>query len=428
MDTAILHPINTGDTAWVMLSAILVLLMSLPGIGLFYSGMVRRKNVLTTLVQPFAVCGMISILWIFIGYSLTFSKSPDFLSPWIGGLGDIGLSNLLNHFNEAFTLGAGQAGAIQTQIPESVFVLFQMDFAIIAPALLVGALAGRARFSALCVFLILWSLFVYIPVAHWVWAPEGWIAKLGAIDYAGGTVVHVTSGISGLVAACLMGPRKGLGKEDFSPWNLSYTLMGAAFLTVGWFGFNAGSALGANGRAGMAMLATQSACASGALIWGILEWRTVGKPTALGIVSGALAGLVGITPAAGFVLPYAAILIGALTSLVCWWSVTRLKPVLGYDDSLDAFGIHGVGGILGGLLTGALACGKLTAMPEDPVGIWGSFSLVGKQAIASGAAIIWSVIVTYILYKIVDFFFKLRIDLQDEHLGMDITQHGERLN
>ncbi|QCE35794.1 ammonium transporter [Acetobacteraceae bacterium] len=423
-----MHQINTGDTAWVMLSSILVLLMSLPGIGLFYSGMVRRKNVLATLVQPFAACAIISLLWITVGYSLTFSYSPDWISPWIGGFGDVGLKNLLSHFNEAFTLGAGQQGAVETRIPESVFVLFQMNFAVIAPALLVGALAGRTRFSAICVFITLWSLCVYVPVAHWVWSPSGWMARMGAIDYAGGTVVHVTSGISGLIAAYLMGPRKGLGTEDFSPWNLSYTLMGAAFLIVGWFGFNAGSAMGANGRAGMAILATQASCASGALMWGILEWKTVGKPTALGIVSGALAGLVGITPAAGFVLPLSALFIGFVTSLACWWSVTRLKPALGYDDTLDAFGIHGVGGILGGVLTGALACGTLTASQEDPLGIWGGFSLMGKQAIACGATILWAGLVTVVLYKLVDFLFSLRVDVDDEHQGMDITQHGERLN
>ena len=300
-------PIDTGDTAWMLVSTAFVLMMTIPGLALFYGGMVRKKNVLATLIQSFMICCIASLVWMVAGYSLAFSTG----SPWIGDLSRVMLHGVADNFragvDSAFTLGAGTPAAVTMTIPESVFMMFQMTFAVITPALITGGYADRMKFSAMCLFSVAWLLLVYAPVAHWVWSPTGWVAGLGAVDFAGGTVVHINSGVAGLVCAIILGRRKGLGHEDFSPFNLTYAIIGASLLWVGWFGFNAGSALGANGRAGMAMLTTQVAAAAGGVAWMVVEWARTGKPTALGIISGAVAGLVAITPAAGFVLPGSAV-------------------------------------------------------------------------------------------------------------------------
>ncbi|MXV44891.1 ammonium transporter [Saccharibacter sp. 17.LH.SD] len=423
-----MRAIDTGDTAWMLVSTALVLLMTIPGLALFYAGMVRRKNVLSTLAQSFGICCIASIVWMVLGYSLAFSTG----NAWIGDFSRFFLKGIADHFQKgsdgAFTLGAGSSTPTAMTIPESVYLMYQMTFAIITPALITGAFAERIKFSALCLFTILWSLLVYAPVAHWVWSPLGWVAGLGAVDFAGGTVVHINSGVAGLVCAIMLGRRRGLGREDMSPHNLAYAIIGASLLWVGWFGFNAGSAVGANGRAGMAMLTTQVAAAGGGVSWMLVEWWRAGKPTALGIVSGAVAGLVAVTPAAGFVLPGGALLIGLIAGTVCFVSVTILKNRLGYDDSLDAFGVHGMGGIVGALLTGVLAYGPLSATADNPVGVVGSLAQLGHQAVAVGVTIVWSVIVTALIVKILDVTIGMRVNDEDELEGLDMTQHGERLN
>ncbi|KXV51566.1 ammonia channel protein, partial [Gluconobacter japonicus] len=372
--------IDTGDTSWMLVSTALVLMMTVPGLALFYGGMVRKKNVLATLIQSFAICCIASLVWMVAGYSLAFSNG----TPWIGDLSRALLNgvaaNFHNGVDSAFTLGAGTAAAVPMTIPESVYMMFQMTFAVITPALITGAYAERMKFSSMCVFTILWLLVVYAPVAHWVWSPTGWVAGLGAVDFAGGTVVHINSGVAGLVCAYVLGKRRGVGTDDMSPFNLTYAIIGASLLWVGWFGFNAGSALGANGRAGMAMLTTQLAAAAGGVAWMVVEWARTGKPTALGIISGVVAGLVAITPAAGFVLPGGAVVIGLIAGAVCFWSATWLKHTLGYDDSLDAFGVHGTGGIIGALLTGLLAYGPLSATDANPTGTVGGLSQLLAQA------------------------------------------------
>lgn len=302
--------IDTGDTAWMLTSTALVLMMTIPGLGLFYAGMVRKKNVLATMMQAFALCCLMSIVWMVAGYSLAFSNG----TPWIGGFSRLFLNGLGEHIHNGadipFTIGEGTPNASTMTIPESVFMVFQMTFAIITPALIAGAYAERMKFSAMCVFSVLWSLLVYAPIAHWVWSPMGWLAALGTADFAGGTVVHINAGVAGLVCALVLGRRKGYGQDDLAPFNLTYAVIGASLLWVGWFGFNAGSALGAAGRAGMAMVTTQIAAAAAGLSWMVMEWLRAGKPTVLGIISGAVGGLVAITPAAGFVLPGGALIIG----------------------------------------------------------------------------------------------------------------------
>lgn len=423
-----MRPIDTGDTAWMLMSTALVLLMTIPGLALFYGGMVRRKNVLSTLVQSFGICCLVSLVWMILGYSLAFSTG----SAWIGNFSRVFLRGVANHFHlgsdGAFTLGAGSAVPTPMTIPESVYLMYQMSFAIITPALITGAFAERIKFSALCVFTILWSLLVYAPVAHWVWSPLGWIAGLGAVDFAGGTVVHINSGVAGLVCALMMGPRRGLRRDAMSPHNLSYAIIGASLLWVGWFGFNAGSALGANGRAGMAMLTTQVAAAAGGVSWMLVEWWRTGKPTALGIISGAVAGLVAVTPAAGFVLPSGALAIGLIAGAACFLSATVLKNRLGYDDSLDAFGVHGVGGIVGALLTGVFAYGPLSATSDNPAGVSGSWTQLLHQAEAVGVTIVWSIVMTALIVWGVDKLMGIRVSGDDEQEGLDMTQHGEKLN
>nr|WP_279313579.1 ammonium transporter [Acetobacter sp. AN02] len=420
--------IDTGDTAWMLVSTALVLMMTIPGLALFYAGMVRKKNVLATLMQSFAICCIITIVWMVVGYSLTFSTG----TPWIGGLSKAFLSTLGEHISNGgdigFTLGADSSNATTMTIPESVFMMFQMTFAIITPALITGAFAERMKFSALCLFTILWSVVVYSPVAHWVWSPIGWLGGLGTLDFAGGTVVHINAGIAGLVCALVLGKRRGFGADDLAPFNLTYAVIGASLLWVGWFGFNAGSAVGANGRAGMAMATTQIAAAAAGVGWMVTEWIHRGKPTVLGIISGAVGGLVAITPAAGFVLPGGSLAIGLITGVVCYFSATSLKHAFGYDDSLDAFGVHGVGGIIGALLTGVFAYGPLSATEANPGGTSGSLHQLLIQAEAVGVTIIWCGVMTFILLKIVDIAIGLRVTTEEEMEGLDVSLHGERIS
>ena len=410
--------IDSGDTAWMLTSTALVLMMTIPGLALFYAGMVRKKNILATMMQSFFICALVTVVWMVAGYSIAFGNG----NAYFGDFSKLFLSGIGATWDKPFTLGAGTESAVATTIPESVFLTFQMTFAIITPALIAGAFADRMKFSALCVFTVLWSLLVYSPVAHWVWAPTGWIAIMGAADFAGGTVVHINAGVAGLVCALVLGKRLGYGTENMSPFNLGLAVIGAALLWVGWFGFNAGSALTSGGRAGMAMLVTQIAAAAAVLSWTFAEWITKGKPSVLGAISGAVAGLVAITPAAGFVLPGSALVIGLLSGAVCFWAATALKHMLGYDDSLDAFGVHGIGGIVGALLTGLLAFGPLSE------GVYtGGMALFTNQLIAVGATIAYSAIATYVLLKIVDVVIGLRVTTDEEREGLDVVLHGERL-
>ncbi len=420
--------IDTGDTAWMLTSTALVLMMTVPGLALYYAGMVRKKNVLATLMQAFAVCCLVTITWVVAGYSLTFTTG----SPYIGDLSRFMLHGMAAGISKGsdigFTLGAGSSNPTVMTIPESVYMMFQMTFAIITPALIAGAFADRMKFSAMCIFMVLWSLVVYAPIAHWVWSPIGWVGAFGAIDFAGGTVVHINAGIAGLMCAIVLGKRTGYGHDDMSPYNLTYAVIGASLLWVGWFGFNAGSAVGSNGRAGMAMAATQIATAAAALAWMFAEWMVKGKPTVLGIISGAVAGLVAITPASGYVLPGPAIIIGVAAGVGCYFAATSLKHALGYDDSLDAFGVHGIGGIIGALLTGVFAYGPLSATDAAPAGVVGSFAQFIIQGKAVCVTLIWSGLLSYVLLKIIDLTIGLRVSHDFEVDGLDMTLHGERIN
>ncbi|MBN8903123.1 MAG: ammonium transporter [Rhodospirillales bacterium] len=373
--------IDSGDTAWMLTSTALVLMMTIPGLALFYAGMVRKKIVLATMMQSFTICALVTIVWTVAGYSLAFTNGGAYVGDMsrflLHGIGE----HIVKGVDQAFVLGAGTDGAVTTTVPETVFMMFQMTFAIITPALIAGAFADRMKFSALCIFMVLWSLIVYAPIAHWVWAPTGWLFGLGVLDFAGGTVVHINAGIAGLMCALVLGKRVGYGTDNMAPFNLSLAVIGASLLWVGWFGFNAGSAVGSNGRAGMAMAVTQIATAAAALGWLFAEWMAKGKPSVLGGISGAVAGLVAITPASGFVLPGPAIIIGIVAGVVCFWSATSLKHMLGYDDSLDAFGVHGVGGIIGALLTGIFSYGPLSATDALPDGSPGSFDQLKLEVI-----------------------------------------------
>ena len=414
--------IDTGDTAWMLTSTALVLMMTVPGVALFYAGMVRKKNLLATMMQSFAIAALVTVLWAVIGYSIAFGEG----NAYIGDLSKVLLSGIAENWDKPFTLGSGDA-AVATTIPETVFVMFQMTFAIITPALIAGAFADRMKFSALLVFTGLWSVLIYAPVAHWVWHPNGWIFALGALDFAGGTVVHITAGVAGLMCALVLGKRVGYGSENMAPYNLGLAVIGASLLWVGWFGFNAGSAVGANGRAGMAMLVTQLAAGAAALAWMIGEWATKGKPSVLGAISGAVAGLVAITPAAGFVLPGPALIIGLVAGLAGFWGATGLKHALGYDDSLDAFGVHGICGIVGALLTGIFAYGPLSATTASPAGTSGGMDLVLIQLYAVGATMLFSAVGTFVLLKIVDAIIGLRVAEEEEREGLDVSLHGERV-
>jgi len=396
--------IDSGDTAWMLTATALVLLMTIPGLALFYGGMVRKKNVLSVLMQCFAICCLMSILWMVIGYSLAFDAG----NAYVGGLGLAFLKGLT-------------VDAVNGTIPDSLFMIFQMTFAIITPALIVGAFADRMKFSAMLIFTGVWLLAVYAPVTHWVWG-GGFLSKDGVLDFAGGTVVHINAGIAGLIAAIMIGKRKALGTELVLPHNLVLSVIGAALLWVGWFGFNAGSALAANGAAAMAMVVTQIATASGALAWLFMEWGLRGKPSVLGIISGAIAGLVAITPAAGFVDPMGALFIGIASGIACYWGATWLKRVLGYDDALDVFGIHGIGGIVGALLTGVFAS---KAIGGTAGLIEGNASQVSTQAWGIFATIIWCAIASTIILKFIDLVIGLRVDEETERDGLDQSLHGE---
>jgi Amt family ammonium transporter len=421
--------IDTGDTAWMLTSTALVLMMTIPGLALFYGGMVRKKNVLATLMQSFIICCLVTVTWMIAGYSLAFTNG----SPYIGDLSRFFLNGFGENWDKPFLLGAGVDAATQETIPESVYMMFQMTFAIITPALIAGSFADRMKFSAMCVFMVLWSLLVYSPIAHWVWSATGWLGAgvlglPGAADFAGGTVVHINAGIAGLICALVLGKRLGYGHDNMAPYNLSLAVIGASLLWVGWFGFNAGSAIGANGLAGMAMTVTQIATAAAALAWTIAEWITKGKPSVLGAISGAVAGLVAITPASGFVLPGASLVIGIAAGAVCFWTATGMKHIFGYDDSLDAFGVHGIGGIIGALLTGVFAFGPLSASASAPNGAHiGSLPQFEAQVIAVCATLVWSGVVTFIILKVVDAIIGLRVTEEEEREGLDLSLHGEQL-
>jgi len=401
--------INSGDTAWMLTSTALVLLMTIPGLALFYGGMVRKKNVLATLMQSFAICALVTVIWIVAGYSLAFMPG----SEWLGGLSRFMLNGML-YQNEAKKVMVHHAA---TTIPESVYMMFQMTFAIITPALIAGAFAERMKFSAMLWFMGIWSLVVYSPIAHWVWEPGGWLAGKGVLDFAGGTVVHINAGIAGLAAALVMGKRVGYGKEPMAPHNLVLTLVGASMLWVGWFGFNAGSAVAADGRAGMAMTVTQIATAAAALAWMFAEWMTKGKPSVLGIASGAVAGLVAITPASGFVAAGGALAIGIAAGVICFWAATSLKKMLGYDDSLDAFGVHCIGGVVGALLTGVFNVKEIS----------GADASLATQALGVSVTLIYGFVMSFIILKVIDMVIGLRVTEEEEREGLDLALHGERI-
>ena len=416
--------LDSGDTAWMLTSTALVLLMTIPGLALFYAGMVRKKNVLATMMQSFIITCLVTVVWMIAGYSIAFTNG----NAYFGDFSRFMLNGIADKWDQPFIIGAGTDGAVTNTIPETVFMMFQMTFAIITPALIAGAFADRMKFSAMCAFIVLWSLFVYAPIAHWVWAPTGWLNGLGAADFAGGTVVHINAGVAGLICALVLGKRLGYGTDNMSPYNLSLAVIGASLLWVGWFGFNAGSAVAANGRAGMAMAVTQIATAAAALAWTFAEWIAKGKPSVLGAISGAVAGLVAITPASGFVLPGAALVIGIAAGVVCFWSATSLKHMLGYDDSLDAFGVHGIGGIIGALLTGVFAYGPLTADKDHPLGAYiGGLAQLKIQAIAVAATLTYTAIATLIILMIVSVIFGLRVTQEEEREGLDVVLHGEQL-
>jgi Amt family ammonium transporter len=421
--------LDSGDTAWMLASTALVLMMTIPGLALFYAGMVRKKNVLATMMQSFMITCLVTIVWMICGYSLAFTTGGAYIGDlsrfFLGGFGD--------GWDQAFTLGAGSANPTVQTIPESVFMMYQMTFAIITPALIAGAFADRMKFSAMCIFIVLWSILVYSPIAHWVWSPIGFLGAgvfglPGAADFAGGTVVHINAGIAGLICALVLGKRLGYGHDNMAPYNLALAVIGASLLWVGWFGFNAGSAVAANGRAGMAMTATQIATAAAALAWTFAEWAAKGKPSVLGAISGAVAGLVAITPASGFVLPGPALFIGIVAGVVCFWTATSMKHMFGYDDSLDCFGVHGIGGIVGALLTGVFAYGPFTATKDAPLGVnVGGLAQFEAQVVAVCVTLIWSGAVTFIILKVVDAIVGLRVTQEEEREGLDIVLHGEQL-
>ena len=400
--------VNSGDTAWMMTSTALVLLMTIPGLALFYGGMVRKMNVLAIIMQSFATCCLVSVLWTIVGYSLAFSEG----------------SSLVGGFSKFLMKGVG-VGAISGTIPETVFMMFQATFAIITPALITGAFADRMKFSAMFLFIGAWSVLIYSPLCHMVWAAGGLMFDWGVLDFAGGTVVHISSGVSGLVAALMIGKRTGYLKTPFIPHNLVYTVMGGSMLWVGWFGFNAGSALAASPNAGMAMLVTHVAAATAALAWMFCEWGTKGHPSVLGIVSGAVAGLVGITPASGFVDPMGALVIGVAAGVGCFFAATALKNALGYDDALDAFGVHGIGGTIGALLTGVFATmavkggdAAVGLIDGNPAQVWIQIKGIVVTMVFCGVG-------TAIILKVIDLVVGLRVPEEAEREGLDLSLHGE---
>ena len=402
--------VDTGDTAWMLTSTALVLMMTIPGLALFYGGMVRKKNVLTVVMQCFTVTCIVTVLWMVVGYSWAFTDGGG-MQKYLGGMSQFMLKGM--------TLGS--TNALAGTIPESVFMTFQMTFAIITPALIVGAFADRMKFSALVLFMILWLLLVYAPIAHWVWG-GGFLGGAGVLDFAGGTVVHINAGIAGLVCALFLGKRYGYGTENMAPHNLVYSVTGAALLWVGWFGFNAGSAVAAGGRAGMAMAVTQIATAAAALAWMFVEWLVHKKPSVLGIISGAVAGLVAITPASGFVGPVGALWIGVAAGVGCFFAATTVKRALGYDDSLDVFGVHCVGGIIGALLTGVFA---LKAIGGASGALEGNVGQIWTQIEGVAVTLAWSGIVTLVILIVVNMLIGVRVSQAVEVEGLDINLHGE---
>jgi Amt family ammonium transporter len=413
--------INSGNTAWMLVSTALVLMMTIPGLALFYGGLVRKGNVLTTMAQSFATTCLIAVIWVLVGYSLAFGNGNDYIGDF---------SRVMMHhssMDKAFVLGAGTAAPSATTIPESVYMMFQMTFAIITPALIAGAFAERMKFSAVLLFMGLWSIIVYAPVAHWVWQPNGFLAKFGVLDYAGGTVVHINAGVAGLITALMIGKRVGYPHTVSTPHNLVFSLVGASLLWVGWFGFNAGSAIAADGRAGMAMAATMVATAGAGLSWMFTGWIIQKNTSIVGMISGAVAGLVAITPASGYVDVTGGLIIGAVTGVVCYFCCNVLKAKMGYDDSLDCVGVHGAGGLVGALLTGVFATKEVMGV-ADPVGlIDGNTGQMIKQLAGVGMTIVWCAIGTFVIIKIVDATIGLRVSEDVEKMGLDAHMHGETL-
>ncbi len=397
--------LDTGDTAWILVSTALVLLMTIPGLALFYGGMVRKKNVLGTMAHSFVAAAIVSITWVVIGYTLAFGEGNAF----IGNLDKIMLSGITTD-------------ALTGTIPEILFVIFQMTFAIITVAIITGSIAERMKFSAFVAFITIWSIVVYAPITHWVWG-GGWLGNDGALDFAGGTVVHINSGVAGLVAAYMLGKRMGLGRESMAPHNLALTVIGASLIWVGWFGFNGGSALGANGSAGYALVVTQVAAAAAAIAWLITEKVVRGKASVLGGASGAVAGLVVITPAAGFVTVGGAMAMGLIGGVVCFWGITALKRALKADDSLDAFGLHGVGGIVGAILTAVFAS-EFIMGDKVPANMMHQLWVQIEGVLAT---IAYSGVVTFIILKVIDLVIGIRVEADDERMGLDLSQHGERV-
>jgi Amt family ammonium transporter len=415
-DAKISTKIDGADTAWMIVATAIVLMMTIPGLALFYSGMVRKKNVLATMAQSLAATALVSILWVAFGYSLAFTGD----GAWIGATDRMFLRGM----------GMDAISPLAGTIPEALFMLYQMTFAIITVALVVGSVADRLRFSAFMLFSTLWLAVVYVPIAHWVWG-GGFLGSAGLLDFAGGTVVHINAGIAGLVAALILGPRRGYGSDNLAPFDLSMAVVGTGLLWIGWFGFNGGSALGANSRAVMAITATHLAACAGALTWMAIEWGTRGKPSVLGMISGAVAGLGTITPASGFVLPWHGVVIGVVAGAVCFYACTALKSRLKYDDSLDVFGVHGIGGITGTLLCGVFATAAVSISPEVPAGYAGLLEGNGGQVLTQLYGIVvtiaWSGVVTAILLKLVALLVPLRVSKEAEMEGLDISLHGEAL-
>ena len=415
-NVALADELSSGDTAWMLTSTALVLFMTIPGLALFYGGLVRTKNVLSVLMQCFALTAIMTLVWVIIGYSLAFNTDgmeagTTNINSFVGGLGTMFLSGVT-------------ASSLSGTIPETVFITFQMTFAIITPALIVGAFAERMKFSAMIVFSILWSIVVYAPICHMAWSGDGsFFGDMGVLDFAGGTVVHINAGIAALVACIVIGKRQGYPDTLMAPHSLTITVIGASMLWVGWFGFNAGSAVAADGAAGMAMLVTQVATASATLGWIAAEWIKLGKPSILGAVTGAVAGLVAITPASGSVGPMGAIVVGLASGVICFWAATSLKRALGYDDSLDAFGVHGIGGIVGALLTGIFAAEGLGGQGLSADSIGGQFVV---QLIGVVFTIVYCGVLSFILLKIVDAIVGLRVSQDEETEGLDISLHDER--
>jgi Amt family ammonium transporter len=406
--------ISAGDTAWMLTSTALVLMMSIPGLALFYGGMVRKKNVLATLMQTFAIVCVVTILWWLIGYSWAFTPGSKFLGSASRALFN-GMTFMHDPINKL------SVSHLALTIPETVYAMFQLTFAVITPALIAGAFADRMKFSAMLVFMAVWSLLVYAPIAHMVWEPSGWLNAAGVLDYAGGTVVHINAGMAGLASCIVLGRRLGYGRERMQPHNLTLTLIGASLLWVGWFGFNAGSAGAADGRAGMAMLVTQMATAAAALSWMFAEWIAKGKPSVLGIASGAVAGLVAITPASGFVGPTPAVVIGLSAGVICFVAATSLKHALGYDDSLDAFGVHGIGGIVGALLTGIFVSKEISGVENSMLVQF----LIQLKGVA--VTVVYGFAASFIILKVIDMTIGLRVTEEQEREGLDISLHGESI-